>query len=184
MTRGASKRGQGTTPAWAIAVATKVKRMRGLDWWEIDVRWRTDRTGKVKSSGVTNWTMGTGPTSPCYITVTAGTDIIDQAVTLVHELAHVVAGHAAAHNAGFWKICFELFVDLDLPFYYCYYSSAQYRDTAAWVAETLYQIPEEYKHKCREYCNGSRHLGVLITKSWHPTKFNWKMVLDIDDDEE
>lgn len=182
MATGASGRGRASTPAWAQAVTTKVCNKYGLSWWDKDVRWRTDRTGKKYSTGVTRWTMGTHETAPCYVTVTAGTDVIDQCVTLLHELAHVIVGHDAAHGSQFWKVAFTLFCEYEMPFPYWYYSSAQYKETAMHTAEIMFDISTEHQRTCREIMDRKRKLGSVNIDSWQPVRFPWRELLQLDVD--
>jgi hypothetical protein len=77
------------------------------------LRWR--RAARSVSSGVTRRTAGT-------ISVTAGSDAMDQRLTLLHELAHWVGprprrrrGRMAHHDAAFYAIAFELYRAHGIP---------------------------------------------------------------------
>ncbi len=92
-------------PAWAAELV-----------WEVcaaaarpvpAVHWRRGR--RSASSGVTRKMAGT-------IAVTAGTDELDQRLTLLHELAHWIGprprrhrGRTLHHNAAFYAIAFDLY---------------------------------------------------------------------------
>jgi hypothetical protein len=77
------------------------------------VRWRTAR--RPGSSGVTRRTAGS-------VSVTAGTDPVDQRLTLLHELAHWLGpaprrrrGRVQHHDARFYEIAFNLYRTYDIP---------------------------------------------------------------------
>jgi hypothetical protein len=77
------------------------------------VRWR--RARRPGSSGVTRRSAGT-------ISVTAGTDELDQRLTLLHELAHWLGpaprrrrGRALHHDARFYAVAFDLYRRHGIP---------------------------------------------------------------------
>jgi hypothetical protein len=80
---------------------------------EPSVRWR--RARRAASSGVTRRSAGS-------IAVTAGTDELDQRLTLLHELAHWIAplprrrrGRVLHHDAQFYAVAFELYRRHGIP---------------------------------------------------------------------
>jgi hypothetical protein len=92
-------------PAWAAEIVQAACAAAGVP--EPQVRWR--RARRSASSGVTRRSAGT-------ISVTAGSDDLDQRLTLLHELAHWLAprprrrkGRILHHEAGFYAIAFDLY---------------------------------------------------------------------------
>ncbi len=92
-------------PAWAASLIGEVCAAAAVP--APVVRWR--RAGRSASSGVTCQAAGT-------ISVTAGTDELDQRLTLLHELAHWLGprprrrrGRVAHHDAAFFATAFDLF---------------------------------------------------------------------------
>lgn len=98
-------------PGWAEALVVEVCAAAGRA--EPAVRWRSAR--RPNSSGVTRPDLG-------QITVTAGSDPIDQRLTLLHELAHWLAPRAprrrrrtAHHDAAFYRVVFALYGTHGIP---------------------------------------------------------------------
>lgn len=98
-------------PEWAAALVGEVCAAAGRP--EPVVRWR--RARRSNSSGVARPDLR-------QITVTAGTDPIDQRLTLLHELAHWLIPPAprrrrrtAHHNAAFYRVAFELYQAHGIP---------------------------------------------------------------------
>lgn len=98
-------------PAWAGQIVREVCAAGGVA--PPTVRWR--RARRVASSGVTRRSAGS-------ISVTAGTDELDQRVTLLHELAHWLGpiprrrrGRVAHHDARFYAIAFDLYRRHGIP---------------------------------------------------------------------
>jgi len=98
-------------PAWAAALVSEVCAEAGRPIPV--VRWR--RAARANSSGVTRPDAG-------QITVTAGSDPIDQRLTLLHELAHWLAPRAprrrrrtAHHDAAFYDVAFSLYEAHGIP---------------------------------------------------------------------
>ena len=98
-------------PAWAGEIVRDVCATAGVV--QPSVRWRKAR--RPASSGVTRRSAGS-------ISVTAGTDQLDQRLTLLHELAHWVGplarrrrGRVAHHDARFYAIAFELYGRHGIP---------------------------------------------------------------------
>jgi hypothetical protein len=92
-------------PAWARGLVHEVCDGAGVP--PPLLRWR--RAARSSSSGVARVTAGT-------ISVTAGTDELDQRLTLLHELAHWLGprprrrrGRVVHHDAAFFQIAFELY---------------------------------------------------------------------------
>jgi hypothetical protein len=91
-------------PAWATQIVRTACTATGVP--EPIVRWR--RAARLGSSGVTRRAAGT-------ISVTAGTDELDQRLTLLHELAHWLApqprrrGRVLHHDARFYSVAFDLY---------------------------------------------------------------------------
>jgi hypothetical protein len=120
----------GNAPDWATELFTTVCKdyNRGLP---SEFYWK-DRN-RAYSTGVTNphWRsfsmiMKNGKRKKVnyygYIKVQAGTDVQDQKLVLLHELAHHVMGRSrrgrsVGHSIAFWKLAFELYdnygVDMD-----------------------------------------------------------------------
>jgi hypothetical protein len=99
------------TPAWAAEMVRAVCATAGAT--PPLVRWR--RAGRSASSGVTRRSAGS-------ISVTAGTDALDQRLTLLHELAHWLApaprrrrGRVLHHDARFYAVAFDLYRRHGIP---------------------------------------------------------------------
>jgi hypothetical protein len=93
------------TPAWATEIVRTACAAAGSPLPL--VRWR--RAARLASSGVTRRSAGS-------ISVTAGTDALDQRLTLLHELAHWLGpmprrrrGRVLHHDARFYAIAFDLY---------------------------------------------------------------------------
>lgn len=93
------------TPSWASEIVQEECAAAGVA--EPLVRWRHAR--RSASSGVTRRSAGS-------ISVTAGTDDLDQRLTLLHELAHWLGpvprrrrGRVLHHDARFYAIAFDLY---------------------------------------------------------------------------
>ena len=179
MTYGDSKRGQGTTPVWAKVVGGLIRKEHNLEAWPVDIRWRYNRTGKTFSSGRTVYVAGSD-LSGTYVTVTAGSNTMDEIVVFIHEMAHVVVGHGEGHSYYYWQTAYRLFQRFDLPFAYCYYRSSTYRDTAWWVAEQMYDIPEDTVAKCRAIAAGRVKMPRVDVNNWYPKKFDWRDLLGLE----
>lgn len=98
-------------PAWAAALVSEV--CAGSATVEPSLRWR--RAARVASSGVTRRHEGS-------VAVTAGSDPVDQRLTLLHELAHWLApparrrrGRVAHHDAAFYRVAFALYRRHGIP---------------------------------------------------------------------
>lgn len=98
-------------PEWATRLVTQVCATAAVP--QPVVRWR--RARRSASSGVTRRTAGT-------ISVTAGSDDLDQRLTLLHELAHWLAplprrrrGRMAHHDAAFYATAFQLYHAHGIP---------------------------------------------------------------------
>jgi hypothetical protein len=98
-------------PAWAGQIVTDVCDAAGVA--QPVVRWR--RARRPASSGVTRRSAGS-------ISVTAGTDELDQRLTLLHELAHWLGpvpkrrrGRVIHHDARFYAVAFELYRRHGIP---------------------------------------------------------------------
>lgn len=97
-------------PPWAVEVVRDVCAAAGV--LAPAVRWRSAR--RPGSSGVTRRSAGS-------VSVTAGTDPIDQWLTLLHELAHWLGpvprrrrGRVQHHDARFYAIAFDLYRRYDI----------------------------------------------------------------------
>lgn len=98
-------------PAWAGALVAEVCLAAAVPTPLL--RWR--RAARSAASGVTRQAAGT-------IAVTAGTDELDQRLTLLHELAHWLGprprrrrGRVAHHGLDFYAIAFELYERHGIP---------------------------------------------------------------------
>ena len=92
-------------PPWVLPIVREVCVAAGAPMPML--RWR--RSARAASSGVTRRADGT-------IAVTAGSDEVDQRLTLLHELAHWVGprrqrrrGRVAHHDAQFYATAFALY---------------------------------------------------------------------------
>jgi hypothetical protein len=99
------------TPAWATRLVDEVCTTAGMR--PPLLRWR--RAPRSTSTGLTRVMAGT-------ISVTAGTDELDQRVTLLHELAHWLGprprrrrGRVIHHDAAFFQVAFELYRRHGIP---------------------------------------------------------------------
>jgi hypothetical protein len=98
-------------PAWAARMVDEVCTAAGVS--PPLVRWR--HAARSASSGVARTTVGT-------VSVTAGTDLLDQRLTLLHELAHWLGprphrrrGRIAHHDGAFFERAFELYRRHGIP---------------------------------------------------------------------
>ena len=98
-------------PAWAGDLVEEVCAAAGVA--PPILRWR--RSARSSSTGLARGTSGT-------ISVTAGTDQLDQRLTLLHELAHWLGPHTrrrrgrvAHHDAVFFQVAFELYRRHGIP---------------------------------------------------------------------
>lgn len=98
-------------PAWASRLVDEVCAAAAVE--PPLLRWR--RSARSTSTGVARVTEGT-------ISVTAGTDELDQRVTLLHELAHWLGprprrrhGRVPHHGAAFFQTAFELYRRHGIP---------------------------------------------------------------------
>jgi hypothetical protein len=98
-------------PAWARQLVDEICVAAGSP--QPILRWR--RAPRAPSSGVARTGSGT-------ISVTAGTDELDQRLTLLHELAHWLGprprrrrGRVAHHDAAFFARAFELYRGHGIP---------------------------------------------------------------------
>jgi len=98
-------------PAWARDLVRRVCGDAGMP--EPRLSWR--RRDRETSSGVTRPTLGS-------VTLSAGWDLLDQRLTLLHELAHWVTplrrrrrGRVAHHDAAFYAAAFSLYERHRIP---------------------------------------------------------------------
>jgi hypothetical protein len=98
-------------PAWASEMVRDVCAAAGVA--EPAMRWRHAR--RPASSGVTR-------RSARSVSVTAGTDALDQRLTLLHEMAHWLGpaprrrrGRVLHHDARFYAIAFDLYRRHGIP---------------------------------------------------------------------
>jgi hypothetical protein len=98
-------------PPWAREIVRDVCLAAGVA--EPAMRWR--RASRSSSSGVTRRSAGS-------ISVTAGSDPLDQRLTLLHELAHWLApaprrrhGRVAHHDVRFYAAAFDLYRRHGIP---------------------------------------------------------------------
>jgi len=98
-------------PPWATALVADVCAAAGAP--APTLRWR--RAPRIASSGVTRRDAGA-------VAVTAGTDPLDQRLTLLHELAHWLAprprrrrGRTTHHGADFYAVAFGLYRAHGIP---------------------------------------------------------------------
>jgi hypothetical protein len=98
-------------PAWALALLRDV--CVAADAAPPTLRWR--RARRSASSGVTRRSTGS-------VSVTAGTDELDQRLTLLHELAHWLGpaprrrrGRVLHHDARFYAFAFDLYRRHGIP---------------------------------------------------------------------
>lgn len=98
-------------PAWAADIVREACAAAGVT--PPLLRWR--HAARAASSGVTRRSTGS-------VSVTAGTDEMDQRLTLLHELAHWLGpaprrrrGRVLHHDARFYAIAFELYRRHGIP---------------------------------------------------------------------
>lgn len=98
-------------PGWANALVAEVCMAAGVS--APTLRWR--QAARPASSGVTR-------RDAAVVAVTAGTDPLDQRLTLLHELAHWLGarpprrrGRTAHHGAAFYTIAFGLYRAHGIP---------------------------------------------------------------------
>lgn len=98
-------------PSWARELVREVCEGAGVP--QPLLRWR--RAARSASTGLARVTTGT-------ISVTAGTDELDQRLTLLHELAHWLGprsrrrrGRDSHHDGAFFQIAFELYRRHGIP---------------------------------------------------------------------
>lgn len=142
------------TPEWAIELIEQVckdyKRTKpGVFLWTSKDR---------RSTSGTTWYSKTKSGKPIYvytknlkrkrfwgkISVNAGTDINDQRLVLLHELAHWVAGKSKSigHNTKFWKTAYELYERYGVDMNYAFEREKGYKQTAVTVYERYYKKEE------------------------------------------
>lgn len=99
------------TPTWVTQLVDEVCAAAAVPTPLL--RWR--RAARPTSTGVTRQWAGT-------VSVTAGTDALDQRVTLLHELAHWLGprarrrrGRVTHHDAAFFERAFELYRRHGIP---------------------------------------------------------------------
>lgn len=98
-----------TVPGWASDLVDRVCREAGIAAPEL--RWR--RRSAERSTGIARRHAGT-------IAVRAGTDALDQRLTLLHELAHWIAAPprrrgATHHGRAFYRVAFALYRRFGIP---------------------------------------------------------------------
>jgi hypothetical protein len=99
-----------STPSWAHDLVEAVCADAGVQ--PPRLLWRTRRA--VASTGVARRSEGT-------VSVRAGSDPLDQRLTLLHELAHLIAppgrrrGRAVHHGRAFYEVAFELYSRHGIP---------------------------------------------------------------------
>lgn len=98
-------------PPWAAEMVREVCAAAGVT--APVMRWRNAR--RPGSSGVTRRSAGS-------VSVTAGTDPVDQRLTLLHELAHWLGpvsrrrrGRVQHHDARFYEMAFDLYRRYHIP---------------------------------------------------------------------
>ena len=114
-------------PLWARKLAADVCRE-----YEVPIppiRWR--RSGKhTLSSGVCNKER---------IAITAGSNIVDRRLVLLHELGHWLMHHRhgrprESHGYRFWQQAWELYQLWEMDLEYAYAREGSYREKAKWTA--------------------------------------------------
>lgn len=109
--------------------------------------WRTSQKHRM-SSGSCDYLRN-------RITVTAGSDLIDQQITLIHEIAHAIdppVDGRKAHDMIFYLLFWTLIKRYKLPRYEVMKQELTYRKTSIVVAEAIgipgaEKLHEEYRQK-------------------------------------
>jgi hypothetical protein len=106
------------TPSWVPTVVQAVAMNYGRKSLP-EIRWRT-KEGRTCSSGCyhrevvyARWGRRKNY-RPAFISITAGSDIEDQMLVLLHELAHWL-NPRCNHTVKFWNTAFDLYDDFKIP---------------------------------------------------------------------
>lgn len=148
-----------STPQWAIELVEQVckdyarSKPLELQWFDRtqntkrmyiehheDGR-RTWQTEPIRSSSGTTWAYRQ------KIHISAGSDVKDQKLVLLHELAHHILnktkkGRGQGHTTKFWKLAFELYERYGIDMKTAFNREKGYRATAAKVYEKHYKKEE------------------------------------------
>jgi hypothetical protein len=123
------------TPQWAVELTNQVCKdyKRALPQ---KFQWYQSKTSS-NSSGRT-WARQRvwGRWIPSKVHVTAGTDLQDQKLVLLHELAHHICNKRhkrEAHSIRFWRLAFELYERYGIDMQYAYEREKDYKQKAQWA---------------------------------------------------
>lgn len=185
------KRAEGNQPAWVNDVVRTIVRHESIPEehyprisWRISAKHRT-------TSGVTYHPYH-GPTDyrppqiyGTRIAITAGYEPIDQALVLLHELAHYVLPHYHAHDATFWRKCWGFYQRYGIPLNYAYEREITYRWEAMWVCKEL-KLPVDPTYANAAELRHVRHKPMQqFDPAIHPfsdTGLPWAFLLGYDDE--
>lgn len=167
------------TPQWMLIVAEQVA---------IQYNRSAPPSTRIVTTGTKHWSSrgrfvssnGDDGTIEEYIALTLGSDPIDQAVVLIHELAHWLAPRTEHHGSRFWNIYYDLVNEYELPCFYAICRAACYKTTAFWTATERYKLSWEQKVYLRLLMTGDEVLKRPTGRitNWSPT-FPWGKLLSL-----
>lgn len=138
------KRAEGNQPEWVNDVIRIVARHEAIPeehypliQWRFGTKHRT--TSGVTYHAAYDHTKNYGMPQQygTRIVITAGYEPIDQALVLLHELAHYVLPHHHAHDATFWRKAWSFYERYGIPLEYAYERELRYRWEAMWTCKEL-----------------------------------------------
>lgn len=106
------------TPSWVPTVVQAVAMNYGRKSLP-EIRWRNRKDRKCSSGyfhhrkHYARWIYTHRP-NPSFISISAGSDIEDQKLVLLHELAHWL-NPRCNHTIKFWHTAFDLYDDFKIP---------------------------------------------------------------------
>ena len=113
-------------------------------------RYRYDSNGdlvygtRVRSSGTTQWIGSDRATARhTHITMKVGSDLQDQRLVLLHELAHWLSPVIDGHSRGFWRRAWELYERYNIDLDYAWEREKAYKVKA--TQEAPYHVRERHE---------------------------------------
>lgn len=103
----------GAPPAWARTLIDDVLTAEGIDPGSVSVTWRRARWRQGTFFRIPPSKYSAGHAWVASLTISAGSDRVDQRLSVLHELAHVIRCRqdlTAHHDETFWLIFWRLFL--------------------------------------------------------------------------
>ncbi len=133
-----------TAPKWTQDLVVNAlvywQKAHGEDVASPEINWRRSHSHKMtgwnngyfiaKSTRKPTKSSGQADLNGRRITVTAGSNRLDQRLVTLHELGHVIAGPHEWHSAHFWDIVWELYRWARIPVRYAKTREGNYRKGA------------------------------------------------------